>query len=177
MVVVALSNYIVVTGVGQCAVDEITATGAGALTRVCLHVPGEIAWDDCACGSFQQTVTTFLWSDNATGPIPEYRDDQSYCGPNFIGVEVAAEVLRCIPGVTNEADAPDCDDLAAASRDWHLDAYAMRNGIVCCLREMLTARTIEGWSIVSHTPLGPLGGCGGSRLTYRFWLPNCDACD
>jgi hypothetical protein len=39
---------------------------------------------------------------------------------------------------------------------------------------MLEAEDIEGYQIMSQTPVGPSGGCVGSQLVYRIWLLNCD---
>lgn len=174
--IVPLSHYVIVTGVGMCVVDALASTPAGTPGRICLHVPGEIAWDECECGSFTQTVNSWLWSDNSTTTIPEYRDSQNNCGPFYIGVDVTAVVLRCAPqpDTDNGQIAPTCEALDQAAQQWHHDAQAMRSAIACCLRDLLTANTIEGWQITNHVSVGPQGMCVGSQINYRFWLPNCD---
>lgn len=174
MIIIPLSYYNIVTGAGQCAVDAINATPAGPLARVCLHVPGEIAWDDCQCGSFTQTAGAWLWSDNARTPVPYIGDENNGCGPKYLGLDVTAMVLRCVAQPRNEELSPSCTALNADSRQWHYDAFALRRGIVCCLRAMLTAGTVEAFEITAQTPAGPQGMCTGSQLTYRVWLPNCD---
>lgn len=173
MIIVPLSYYSIVTGIGQCAVTEISATPAGAPGRVCLHVPGEIAWDECDCGSFTQSAGVLIPSDNSRDQIPVIGDANNGCGPRYLGIEVTALVLRCAPSPLGDNLAPTCTALDTASRQWHYDAFAMRHGIICCLQTLLTAGSIESFTVVSHVPVGPQGGCVGSQLVYRFWLENC----
>lgn len=174
MIITLPFEYVVITGVGQCAVDAINANSPdNLLNRVCLHVPGQIAWDDCQCGSFTQTAGPWLWSENGRTPT-ELFGDENHCRTAFTGIAVTAEVLRCVPGVDDDGNSPSCEALAFASQQLHADAVAMRRGIVCCLENMRVAGEIEAWGVVSHNAIGPEGGCAGSQLVYRFWLPNCD---
>ena len=178
-----LSFYTVVTGVGQCVLDELGEPGTlgcceeqdGGGFRYFPHVPGDIAWDECQCGSFTQSSGPFLYSNDGREPAPFFGD--ANCGPFFIGVDVTALILRCAPSVTEAGASPDPGDLAAASRQWHEDAAALRQAVVCCLRELLDAGSIDNWQIVSQGPQGPQGGCVGSQLVYRVWLPYCEDCE
>lgn len=174
-----LSWFVIVTGAGQCAADAINAaTPSKPLARVCLHVPGEIAWDDCQCGSFQQTATRWLYSDNARTETV-FNGDDNICEPAYVGLEVVAEVLRCVtqPDTNAGSLSPACPDLLTDSMQWHRDAGAMRRGIVCCLEALrgTEPQQIAGYQITTPgNSAGPQGMCVGSRLTYRIWLPNCD---
>jgi hypothetical protein len=174
-----LAFYSVVTGVAECVRTELVEVYGGSLPegfRFCAVVPGEMAWDNCECGSFTQSGGNWLWSDNAETPLSQLADNQNNCGPYYLGLEVNALVLRCAPTAPEGQLAPDCDTLQAAAVDWNQDAVALRRAILCCLRDMLAANTIEGFQITGHTSQGPAGACVGSQLTYRFWLPNCE-CD
>lgn len=172
-----LAFYTIVTGIGECVMTELATTTAGTPDRYCPHVPGEIAWDDCECGSFTQSAGPFQWSDDARTPL-QYFDSYNNCGPFYTGLEVTALVLRCAPGPGADGDglAPTCGALSISAQGWHEDAAAVRRGVICCLKTLLDADDIEGWQVVSQTSQGPQGGCVGSQLVYRFWLPNCD-CD
>lgn len=175
MAVELLGYYVIVTGVGQCAVDAINAaTPSPALARVCLHVPGQIAWDDCQCGSFTQTAGPWGWSETGRNESPWIGDDNICSPPGYLGLTVTAEVLRCVTGPSETSLSPSCEALAEDSRQWHRDAMAMRRGIACCLEEMRASQQLSTYQILSHAPAGPQGGCVGSTLTYRIWLPNCD---
>jgi hypothetical protein len=172
MLVTNLSYYVIVTGVGQCAVDAINATGP-ELARVCLHVPGDIAWDDCQCGSFTQSAGPWLWSENGRAETTLAGDD-NLCAPAYLGLQVTAVVLRCVTQLSGGDLAPPCPPLALDSQQWHKDAFALRRGILCCLEALRVAGTIQSYQITSHTAAGPQGMCVGSQLVYRIWLPNCD---
>lgn len=169
-----LAFYNLVTQVGQCAVDRIAElTPTPELSRVCLLVPGDIAWDDCQCGSFTQTAGPWLWSNNGrvtTG----YIGDANNCGPHYLGIEVTAEVLRCVAQPVGDALAPTCEALLLDRQQLDTDAAAIRNGIICCLQTLLADEGIESFEIMSHTPIGPQGGCVGSQVKYRIWLGNCE---
>lgn len=171
-----LAFYTVVTGVAECVrtslVEEYGPLPEGY--RFCPVVPGEIAWDDCECGSFTQSGSSWLWSNNAVTPLDNLSDSQNNCGPFYLGLDVTALALRCAPQPAEGELAPTCEAQQDASIVWNRDAVALRRGVLCCLRNMLDANTIEGFQIMSHTAVGPNGACVGSQLVYRIWLPNCE---
>lgn len=176
MTFVASTAFTIVTGCGQAAVDELTATDAGAPARVCLAVPGDIAWDSCgpeACqGQFAQTMTRWPYSNNNRDEA-SFFGDYNLCGPDYVGVDVTASILRCVPGPDDNGDPPTCAQLQAAALILLLDEEAVRTGITCCLRERLDSNQIFGFQIFPSVSQGPQGMCAGSTLNYRFWLPNC----
>lgn len=175
MEILPLSYYAIVTGAGQCAADAINANGGPALARVCLHVPGQIAWDNCACGSFQQTAVRWFYSEDGRTDGGIYVGDDNICSPAYLGLEIQAEVLRCVNQPVEGTVAPTCAALALDSQQWHRDAMAMRRGILCCLQTMRDNDQLSAFTITNPgTAVGPQGMCAGSSLTYRIFLPNCD---
>lgn len=158
--------FIVVTGVGQCVVDELAGTDAGSPARQCLAVPGEIAWDNCECGQFAQTITT----DTPSKSFPTSAENESFerCGPPLLVMSVTASTTRCVPGVDDNGHPPSCAALLDAARVLETDREAMRRAITCCLRDLYRANRITNYAVGVGTSVGPLGGCAGVNMTYRF---------
>lgn len=158
--------FIVVTGVGQCVVDELAETDAGVPDRVCLAVPGEIAWDRCDCGQFAQTITGDTPSQ--VFPQPASEVPRGHCGPPLLVINVTASVVRCVPGMDDDGNPPTCGALLDAARVVEIDREALRRAITCCLRELHTTYRITDYTVGATTTVGPLGGCAGVNMTYQF---------
>lgn len=174
-----LAFYTVITGAAECVREELDietnpcCEGVESAFRFVAFSPGEIAWDNCECGSFTQSAGPTLYSDDGRTPISLF-DRQNNCGPFYVGVDVTAIILRCAPGVDSNGNPPTAAQLDAAAQLWSTDSDAIRRGITCCLKNLLEEDEIEGYQIMSQTPVGPAGGCVGSQLVYRIWLLNCD---
>lgn len=158
----------IVTGVGQCVVDELEHSIGGVPRRVCLAVPGDIAWDECDCGQFAQTIV----SDTPTENFPVAATDRrtTACGPQFLAVEVLASMVRCVPGVGRDNRPPTCDQLLESARILESDRTALRRGITCCLWDLRQAYRITDFTVGAATTVGPEGLCVGVQLTYRFGI-------
>lgn len=165
-----LTSIAVVTGVGQCVVDELDGSLGGVPSRVCLVVPGEIAWDGCDCGMFAQTITGDVPSNTFPAPAVDIRTGP--CGPNLLVYSVTAQLLRCIPTLDDNGNPPTCDALLAAAQVTEDDRTRLRTAVTCCLREMHTAVEIYNFAVGATTSVGPQGLCGGVQITYQFALGN-----
>lgn len=163
-----LSYAVIVTGVGQAAVDAIEANSA-ALKRKCLIVPGAIAADGCDCGQFAQTI--LRKNPTKTFPVDSSLDTNVACNSQFMMGTVMATVMRCVPGITMNngvAQYPTCAALGAASLRLEIDEYWMRQAITCTLAEMKRNRQIFAFYVGGSDPIGPEGNCGGWAITYGF---------
>lgn len=163
--------FTVVTGVGMCAVEELDRTEWGRPDRVCLLVPGEIAWDDCQCGQFAQTITQDVPSESF--PIAATDRRVTACGPAHLVVNVTASLARCVPGPNpRNGEPPTCEQLLTAARRLEDDRTALRLGIACCLRTLRNANVITDFTMGAAITQGPQGGCVAVELSYQFGLRN-----
>ena len=163
--------FAVVTGVGMCAVEELDRTEAGAPDRICLLVPGEIAWDECQCGQFAQTITQDVPSENF--PIAATDRRTTACGPQHLVVSVTASLARCVPGVNpRTGEPPSCESLLTAARRLEDDRTALRLGVTCCLLALRNSYAITEYTVGTAVTQGPQGGCVAVELTYQFGLRN-----
>lgn len=148
--------------------------GCGDLDRFCRLVPGDIAWDQCDCGLFAQTITSTYPSNT----FPTSAADTPYdaCGPLLIVYAVTAELVRCAPTVDDEGTAPTCTELETAARTLECDRQALRLGVVCALTDLRDTDRIIEFTVGDAATSGPQGGCVGVSLAYRIAVSNvcCD---
>lgn len=171
--ILPLSGFAVVTGVGECVREEVIATpesgGYNTKMRWCLIVPGNIAWDSCECGQFAQTVTV----KNPTRVFPVDASNEALqggCQTRPMMWTVTASLIRCIKGPKNDGKPPTCPELFVASQIQHGDEFAMRKGIECCLADMKKHYRIADYRVGASQFVGPEGNCGGVEITYTFQL-------
>ena len=108
---VPLNVSVVVTGTAESVRQELTGTAAGVPDRFCALVPGEVAWDNCQCGQFAQTIESVFGSNSFPTPATDTR--QTPCGPNLTVVVVRASLVRCVHGVSDDGRPPSCAALLA----------------------------------------------------------------
>jgi hypothetical protein len=172
-VIIPLSAAVIVTGIGMCIVEELEATPeSGGITnkmRVCLLVPGNIAWDSCECGQLALTVQRIY--PTRTFPIDASEElVNGGCMLRPLAVQVLVSILRCAPSLQSSGAAPTCDALLRSALEIHGDAYAVRRAVECCLQELKNTFQIFSFSVGGTNFVGPDGGCVGSELTFRFQL-------
>jgi hypothetical protein len=160
----------IVTGVGTCVAAELADTVNGLPDRICLVVPGAIAWDKCDCGQLAQTITGVGPTEQF--PTPYTGDFTNGCGPEMAVVSVSLSLTRCMPGITRQNEPPSCDTLLATAIGHEEDRAAVRRSIACCLRTYHRAYRIYNWTVGAATTAGPEGGCIGIDISYQFSIPN-----
>lgn len=168
-----LTSIAVVTGVGECVVAELEQSLGGweSPKRTCLVVPGSIAWDECDCGMFAQTITEDVPSNSF--PVAAVDQRTTACGPNLLVVTVTATVVRCVPTIGNDGRPPTCTALLHSAHVLEDDRRALRVGVTCCLREMRNdLREIHEFAVGRAVSVGEQGGCAGVELTYQFAVHN-----
>lgn len=168
-----LTAAVIVTGIGMCIVEELEATpesgGVPDKMRLCLLVPGSIAWDGCECGQLALTIQ----SDYPTQTFPIDASDiplTGGCGPSALVVEVLVSLTRCVPGLDAQGRPPTCAKLQAAALIQQGDAYAVRKAVTCCLAELKRTYQILKYTVGRVNRVGPEGLCGGIELIFRFEL-------
>jgi hypothetical protein len=170
---IPLAAFAIVTGVGECVVAELADTEGGVPDRVCLIVPGEIAWDTCDCGQFAQTIVSVGPTDQF--PTPSTGDIIAPCASKLLVASVTLSLTRCVPGIQRNNEPPTCAQLLEAARILEDDRSAVRRAVFCCLKEFLRAYRIFNMTLGTGVSVGPQGGCAGVELTYQFSIPS-DCC-
>jgi hypothetical protein len=171
-----LTAAVVVTGVGMCVVEELTNTpesgGVPPKMRVCLMVPGNIAWDGCDCGQFAQTIQRDYPSTRFPADESEQVIGMGGCHARPLVYQVLASIIRCVPGLkgTTPPTSPTCAELLTASLIQQGDAYALRRGVECCLEQLKKTMVIAKYAVGGATFVGPEGNCGGVEMIYKFEL-------
>lgn len=166
--------YDVAAALLACARTGVAAAeGASDINRACV-VWGSVALDQCECGELY--VSIGRQAPSANFPLEGSSTPTGKCGPPIWMVTYSVVVASCVP---IEPDPPPCPALEAAARRASIDAWAVRNGVACCLLSMqrdLTengATAITNFLIRDQVPYGPEGGCAGSVLTAVVGLRHC----
>jgi hypothetical protein len=171
MTIIQFSDIVaIVTGAAQAVRDEIIDLGCGDVNRFCPLVPGEIAWDECDCGQFAQTITQTFPSNSFPTPAVDTR--QTACGPQLLAVNVTASLTRCVPVPNDNGSSPTCDALLDAAIIMECDRQALRTAITCYLLNLRNTYRIHEFTVGNATSVGPQGGCAGIELTYQFGVAN-----
>lgn len=167
----AINLHSVVTGIGECVRVELATTPAGEPDRVCLSVPGQIAWDACDCGQLALSVGQVYGS--VVFPTPADGGSESACGTPLVVAPITVSITRCVPGPDDLGNPPSCDELLAAALILEQDRYAVRRAVACCLRDMLDSQVID-YTVGASVTVGPEGLCAGSDTAVLVAFTNCD---
>lgn len=169
--IVPLSGFAIVTGVGACVLAEFAERGIEP-ARVITSMPGTIPWDLCDCGGyFAQTITR----KNPTEVFPvdsSNLPNKGGCADRSFMWQVTAIFIRCIPGIqtTPALKFPTPAALLASSQQQQVDEYYMRKGITCYLAAEKAAYRITDYRVTGTDFIGPEGNCGGISINYSFQL-------
>lgn len=170
----SLTAAVIVTGIGMCVIEDLqntpTSGGVPDKMRVCLLVPGNIAWDGCDCGQFAQTIQ----DDYPTLVFPADSSEQATgvggCNSRPLVYTVLASITRCVPGIDIAGRPPSCNSLQTAAFIMQADAFVLRRAVECCLTTLQDSYTIAKFSVGRATRVGPEGSCAGVELIYKFEL-------
>jgi hypothetical protein len=162
----------IVAGITQAAAAGVAATGAEALARVCLLVPGsQIAWDDCHCGQLATAITRTYPS--TAFPTEDTSGWDQGCGPQILAADITISITRCVPGPNDNGEPPSCAALLASATVLDTDAAAVRRAVACHLADLEEAGTILGYRLGAQPNVGPEGMCAGSELYLTIGVPYC----
>lgn len=166
-----------------CATVRLDETEAGAPDRACV-ITGPIAWDNCQCGQLIVAITNSYTSNNF--PTPSASTAASFgtgrCGEPIIAYTLTISMLRCVPISDNQGNPPSCEALAASALQTVIDASAVRDGILCCLSDLIRDRDDNGSLVLTGFVAGNQdfvtgGMCGGSTMVVTVGLLNRCPCD
>jgi len=156
----------------DCCCSALEKTACGCPGRAFVSA-GAVAHDDCcACdGQLWVGVERVFAYDRFPAPA-----GMLTCLPP-LAADIVIGVIRCAPTVDDNGNPPTVDALNASSAQVYEDAYAVMNGVLCCLAPTSKARPAV---IGNQRPVGPAGGCVGTELRLTVALvdppPGCEAC-
>lgn len=144
--------------------DAIELAGLEPLNRWCV-VPGEVAWDECTCGTLAVTARRFFLSDDfPQGALGQGVVRASPCDLPWLVAELAIQVIRCAPMPTGDSVSVPCDQLAAAAQLLLADAYVTLTTTVSILCELRAEDRVVDYVLGEQVSLGPNGDCVGTEL-------------
>jgi hypothetical protein len=147
--------------------DALTQAEGGALNRACV-VPGEVAWDECECGTLAISVQRWSLSDDfPEGTVGASSVRTTPCDLPWLVGEFKIQVLRCAPQPTGTSLAPTCDQLTEAARILVIDAYVTLTETVALLCELTDEGRIIDYVLGDQVTGGPEGSCVGTELTVQ----------
>jgi hypothetical protein len=170
----------VVTGVGSCVIEALDQTPAGAPCRQCtLYPSSQIPWDNCGpcehdCdGQVALAITGVYGSDSF--PRPLNGASWRKCNHRYEIVRFVVQVTRCLPGVDEAGNPPECSAELVAAVRLENDRTATRQAIACCLAAANLARPylVSEWVIGETTTLPESGGCGGILTEVLVGTQSC----
>lgn len=132
-------------------------------------VPGTIAWDECDCGLLAVSVNQIFLTE--TFPDQLTRRVGNACDAPYEVGEFVIQVIRCVPGASDQTIAPTVVELDASAQEVLRDAYEMLKGTSVLLCEMNRDREISDFMLRPLTAQGPTGVCGGHELRAYVALP------
>lgn len=125
-------------------------------------VPGQIAWDECDCGLLAVSLARVFLTE--TFPDELARRIGNACDAPYEVGEFVIQVVRCVPGASDQTLAPTVAELDASAQEILRDAYQMLKGVSVLLCEMNKVREISDFMLRPLTAQGPTGVCGGNEL-------------
>lgn len=157
MITGALKWYTVATRLRDAVYAELTTkpTRSGV-------VPGAIAWDECDCGLLAVSVARIFLTEAFPDELSR-RIGNACDAPYEVG-EFVIQVIRCVPGASDQTIAPTVAELDTSAREILRDAYEMLKGASVELCEMNDSRDIADFMLRPLTAQGPTGVCGGNEL-------------
>lgn len=162
--------FATVTGVGEYVRGELADSEGGVPERFALIVPGQIAWDNCDCGQFAQTINSV--ASSRVFPTPASDAPTEPCGHPLAVVSVTVSLMRCIPGLDQSGNSPSVRSLLSAARVLEEDRQILRRSVGTHLKSLHDAYRILNYTVGVANSAGPEGQCGGVELTYTFGIVN-----
>lgn len=166
--------YTVVTGIGEYVSNELVNSIGGKPERIVLATPGSIAWDSCDCGQFIQTINSVVGS--RAFPTPATDQPIENCGHPLVVVSVTTSLVRCIPGIDQNGNAPRPDVLLDAALILESDRLVLRRALECVLHDLAMSYRITNYTLGVAQSVGPEGQCGGVEVGYSFGVNNNTGC-
>lgn len=171
----ASSLYTIAESLRSCAMVRLAMTTGGVPNRSCV-VPGEVAWDECQCGMLAVSIRR-LYSSRVFPGDASQDGEFGACDIPYTVIEYAITIARCVAVTDDAGNPPPCSALDSAAQIWAEDAMAVRNGVGCCLADMIDANTIAEYTLEEQVSVGPAGGCVGSELKALVGIINKCNCE
>ena len=179
-----LGNFApIVTGVGQCVVDALDQTPAGAPCRQGLLLPTQqIPWDNCGpCpGNCNGQVALAIREvyGSIQFPQPATAVTWTKCDPRWSVARVVVSVTRCVPTMNERGIPPACSAELAAALTLENDRIAVRQAVACCLQALWEEQPqrIGNWLLGASVTVGESGACAGVETEFLVALAQGCGC-
>jgi len=155
-------------------VVAVLATSTGGPVAHNYITWGEVVHDWCQddCGQAVLSIGSTYPSNDFPSPYV----GSINCDPVLLAVNMSLEIIRCVPVPDENGNPPLDSALTAATSTMLSDAHVSRETVRCLLNGYREAQPqlIQNYYIGTSTPVGPSGGCGGSRLEFIVsWQTGC----
>lgn len=180
----------IVSGLGQCVVEGLEQTPAGAPCRRCFLLPTQsIPMDNCgpclSCdgttggtgGQVALAIQQVFSSD--VFPQPVGKSWVAGCGPRLWVAQVLVSVTRCVPTMGEDGEPPSCAAELAAAITLENDRSAVRQALACCLYALHAGRppVVTDFMIGPSVTVGESGGCAGVETVVYIGALACTCQD
>lgn len=143
----------------------------GSVDRVCV-VPGELAWDECECGTLAVSPRRFFMSDEFPEDAASRGTTRTTpCDLPFLVAEVIITIARCAPQPGDGQLAPSCVALDAAAQVLLSDAYVVLTETISTLCTLVADNEIIDYVLMDQVTHGPEGSCVGTELSFQVGIP------
>lgn len=134
----------------------------GCPCRACIVV-GQPVWDQCCDGG---QLTAFIERVYVQNNFPGSQGQAITCMAPLAG-EFTIQLIRCVPTMTDDGEAPSCEALSDSSRLIYEDMYIATRAVICCLAAYRKSREFTMRDIRT---VGPQGGCAGFEIKFAVEL-------
>ena len=145
----------------DCVCSSLEKTSCGCPCNAFVAA-GAVAWDSCCDGGQMWVGIERVY---ATGAFPSPASVIT-CSPQ-LAADLVVGILRCAPTLNDQGEAPSPERLTESAAQVYEDAYAVVQGVLCCLVPTSKARPFV---MGIQRPVGPQGGCCGSELRLTVAL-------
>lgn len=129
--------------------------------RACV-VWGQPVWDQCCDGQLTVFVERVYVADN----FPQTESGSILCSAPLAG-DFVLQLIRCVPTVDDNGNAPSCDELSESARKLLQELYISERALICCLAAYKKKRR---FTVRDARPVGPQGGCAGFEIRFSVEL-------
>lgn len=154
--------WLIAEEVLDCVCSSLTAqSSCGCPCRTFVTV-GQPVWDECCDGQLALVLNRLYVQSTFPGT-----DNQAItCSAPLVG-EFTLQLIRCVPTMTEQGDAPTAQALSDSAANIYADMYIAYRSVICCLAAYKKARL---FTMGDARPVGPQGGCAGFEIKFSIQL-------
>lgn len=156
--------YLIAQEVLDCACEALEDPDASCACPCRKFVTvGQPVWDQCCEGG---QLAVFMERVYVAGNFPAANNTAILCTAPLIG-EYTLQMIRCVPTMTEQGNAPTPEELSASAQDIYTDLYITFRSVLCCLAAYKKYRS---FTMRDGRFVGPQGGCAGFEIKFAVEL-------